>query len=724
MAGLNMGTPPYAPVAQGEAYTPQAGKWQTNADLQASDTQAVEARIEMAKRQNTPLVTSLAGRFRALWEAARDHKQRMVEPRLLACLLARKGEYSAAQRAAIAKAGEPEIFMMLTDEKCTNLESWLHDIFDLPEEMPFGAKDTPVPELDPTLQQALAEQAQSQVEQAAMTLLEIEMAEGRIIDETGAQQRLQALMAEQMKDIEDELRDILHEEAKREVEDILRAVQDVAEESDWMGQLLESISDFATYPNSFLKGPFQIGKSGLAWSEGKAVLQDEIATSWSAPSPWDIFPGPDNTTCQDGYLIERHRLTTKTLTDLIGVKGYDADAIRAVIRDNAGGGLRSSWLDSTNETERQRLEGRDQLSHSPEPLIPALQIWADIPGFLLAEFGLKGDSIPDYSKHYPVEAWMIGSYVIKCVMNPSPNGLRPYYSAGFREVKGSFWKRALPEVIADSQSQCNIVGRSIAANVAMSAGPQVGVDVGAIPPGEKIEQMYPRKIWQFDLKNYMGGGSGSRQPLWFFQADLIVEPLLRTYEFWSGEADNKSGIPRYATGGTGGQQGALSTSSGMAMMLSNATKGIKRVAKNIDRKQIEPSVQRMLEDVLMSGNLQGYKGDIKIKAKGANANLQKEATQIRRNEAMASLKTDPTAQAIIGREGYASLLRDYFRDLGFTNVVPGERELKLTMRQEEFAMQQQQQALMAAQPQGALPETDASGAKQGGADTNLMQGGV
>ena len=219
MAGLNM-TVPYAPVAQGASYTPQAGKWQTNADIMASDAQAVDARIEMSKRQSAPLVTGLAGRFRSLWEAARDHKQRMVEPRLLACLLARKGEYSSSQKAQIAKAGEPEIFLMLTDEKCTNLESWLHDIFDLPEELPFGAKDTPIPELDPVLQQALAEQAQGQIEEAATALLGIEIAEGRIVNEQAAAQRLQAIMAEQMKDIEDELRDILHEEAKKETEDI------------------------------------------------------------------------------------------------------------------------------------------------------------------------------------------------------------------------------------------------------------------------------------------------------------------------------------------------------------------------------------------------------------------------------------------------------------------------------------------------------------------------
>ncbi len=693
------------------------GKWQSNSDIQAAEAKAADERTEMMRRQNTPVITSLAGYFRTLWDAAKDHKQRNVEPRLLKCMLARKGEYSAEQKTQIAEEGSPPIFMMLTDEKCSNLESWLYDIYDSPDDEPYGAEETPVPELQPELQQALHQAAVQTVQTAAMDMLEMEIAMGGVRDEAQAEQRLQALMQEQMEELENDLRDVLHEEAKAQTEKLASAIKDAAVESGWKSALLESIPDFCTYPCSFIKGPIQVNKQVLEWQDGKPSLVRKTVHKWTAPSPWDIFPGPENRDCQDGYLIERHLIRPKDLFDLIGIDGYDADAIRTVIREQSTGSIRSTWLDSTTENERQRLEGRDNLTNNPEPTIPALQIWADVPGYRLLEYGMSPDLIADATKHYPIEAWLIGQYVIKCQLNPSRDGQRLYFMAPFREAKGSFWGRALPEIIADCQSQCNVAARSLARNVAVSSGPQVGVDVGAMPPNEKIDELFPFKIWQFDMQAYQGG-STSRQPLWFFQPELLADSLLKVYEFWNGEADNKSGIPRYATGGTGGQQGVLRTSSGYAMMLEGATKGIQRVAKNIDRNQIEPSIQRLMTDILINNPGQ-YRGDVKVQAVGATALLHKEALRIRRNEAMLALKGDAVALQIIGTEGYAEVLRQYFKGLEFGNVVPSKRELQMRTKQDELAAVIAQQA--AALPHGGQQALPSDTGQQGQEDGNIMQ---
>ena len=695
------------------------GKWQGNTDLQAAEARAAEERARAMERQNQPVITSLAAYLRTLWDAARDHKQRTVEPRLLQCLLARKGEYTAQQHQQITEEGSPPIFMMLTDEKCSNLESWLYDIYDSPDDEPYGAEETPVPELQPELQQALHQAAMQSAQAAAMSMLEMEIALGSVRDEQQATQRFQALLQEELDELDNDLIDVLHEEAKEQTEKLFAAVKDAAIESEWRTVLLDSIPDFATYPCSFIKGPVQVHRQVLEWQDGKPTLVRRITRKWTAPSPWDIFPGPDNRHCQDGYLIERHYVQPKDLHALIGIDGYDADAIRTVIREFRTGGMAPSWIDSTNEQERQRLEGRDKLSTNPEPTIPALQIWADLPGYRLLEYGMSPEMIPDATQHYPVEAWLIGTYVIKCQLNPNIDGTRPYFMAPFREVKGSFWGRALPEIIADCQSQCNVAARSMARNMGIASGPQVGVDVGAMPPGEKIDEVYPLKIWQVDLKAYMGGGSGSRQPVWFFQPALLAPELLKVYEFWNGEADNKSGIPRYATGGTGGQQGVLRTSSGYAMMLEGASKGIQRVAKNIDRNQIDPSIQRLLTDILLTNPGQ-YRGDVKIQAVGATALLHKEALRLRRNEAMIAIKGDAMALQVIGLEGYAEVLREYFRGLEFGNVVPSKRELQMRAKQDELAalLAQQQAALAPGDGQQALP----SGAgADGQADGNIMQ---
>lgn len=702
------------------------GKWQSNADIQAAETAAIDAKAELMRRQTNPVVTSLAGHFRTLWEAARDHKQRNVEPRLLQCLMARKGEYSAEQLRQIQEEGSPPVYMMLTDEKCSNFESWLHDIFDQPDDLPFGADETPVPEIEPQLMAKLHQAAIAAVQAEAATRLQMEIAAGQIRDRAHAEQRLMQTLQELMEDVEDDFREVMHEHAKKETEQMVADVKDVAVESGWKAALLDSFDDFSTYPCSFIKGPCAINKSSMEWEGGKPVATTKAVQQWRAPSPWDIFPGPDNSTCQDGYLIERHYLQGKDLTGLIGVEGYDDEAIRAVIREQSGGGLRSNWLDTTHEPTRQRLEGKDRwMSQSPEPMIPALQIWADVPGYKLLDYGMSPDAIPDATRHYPVEGWLIGGYIIKLRVNSEPDGWRPYFPASFRRVKGSFWGKALPEVIADCQAQCNVAARALARNVLLASGPQAGVDIGAMPPGESIDEMHPLKIWQFDMKAYMGGSSGSRQPLWFFQPALLSGELQSLYEFWNGEADNKSGIPRYATGGTGGQQGVLRTSSGYAMMLEGATKAIKRVAKNIDSNQIEPSIQRVIYWLLL--NRPGkYRGDIKIKAVGATALLNKQATQLRRTEAMQVIQRDPLALQIIGVDGYAEILREYFKGLDFGNVVPSKRELQTRQQEQEaMAMLNQQAMAGAGAPGGQLPaptETNADGSVSG--DGNLMQQGA
>lgn len=698
------------------------GKWQSNSDIQAAETAAIDARAELMRRQTNPVVTSLAGHFRTLWEAARDHKQRNVEPRLLQCLMARKGEYSAEQLRQIQEEGSPPVYMMLTDEKCANFESWLHDIFDQPDDMPFSAEETPAPEIEPQLMAKLHQAAIAAVQAEAATRLQMEIVAGQIRDRAHAEQRLMQTLQELMEDVEEDFREVMHDAAKKEVEKVIADVKDVATESGWMKALLESFDDFSTYPCSFIKGPCAVNRASMEWQGGKPVSVTKVVQKWTSPSPWDIFPGPDNQTCQDGYLIERHYLSGKDLTGLIGVDGYDDEAIRAVIREQSGGGLRSNWLDTTNETTRQRLEGKDRWMHqSPEPLIPALQIWADVPGYKLLDYGMSPDSIPDATRHYPVEGWLIGSYIIKLRINSEPDGQRPYFKAGFRSVKGSFWDRALPEVIADCQSQCNVAARALARNVLLASGPQAGVDIGAMPPGESIDDIHPLKIWQFDMKAYMGGGTAGRQPLWFFQPALLSGELQSLYEFWNGEADNKSGIPRYATGGTGGQQGVLRTSSGYAMMLEGATKGIKRVAKNIDKNQIEPSIQRVITWLLL--NRPGkYRGDVKVQAVGATALLNKQTTQLRRTEAMQTIQRDPLALQIIGMEGYAEILRQYFKSLDFGNVVPSKRELQTRQQEQEAMALVQQQALAGAANQAALVEGNPDGSVNG--DANLMQQGA
>ena len=121
---------------------------------------------------------------------------------------------------------------------------------------------------------------------------------------------------------------------------------------------------------------------------------------------------PASTGINDGYLIERHKLRQTDLEEMIGVDGYDDEAIRQVLESYGRGGLQE-WLivDST----KAQAEGRSTTAvmQNSEHLIDALQFWGMVSGQMLRDWGLSEEEVPDIAKQYPCEAWLIGQYGAK-----------------------------------------------------------------------------------------------------------------------------------------------------------------------------------------------------------------------------------------------------------------------------------------------------------------------
>ena len=186
--------------------------------------------------------------------------------------------------------------------------------------------------------------------------------------------------------------------------------------------------------------------------------------------------------------------------------------------------------------------------------------------------------------------------------------------------------------------------------------------------------------------------------------------------FFSNEADTKTGVPKYSYGNNKGAGGALSTASGFSMMMSNATRGIKNVIRNIDKGLIKPSIEMTHQwQLLYSNDPEYYTGDIKLIARGSNALIAKEQTAVRRNEFL-QIAMNPAVLQIIGQEGLAEIIREIVDGMDFISddIVPTKEELSKRMQ----AQAMQQQAQMMAPEQGR--EIDGAGAVKGGADANIM----
>jgi hypothetical protein len=661
--------------------------------------------------QDRPALQNLASLVHKRWETAKDAR-RELEDRMLQCLRQRQGKYDPDKLAQIKADGGSEIYVNLTSTKCRGATSWLRDtLLGTGTDKPWAFEATPEPTLPPEVQQTL----QAQLAQQIMAFMQ----------STGQPPEPDAMakLADQMKDTA--ARE-LKEEADTRVKRMEKRIEDQLSEGGWMAALNEFLDDVVTFPFAVLKGPVKRKRKVMSWNGAKLEPQEAIRNEWERTDPFMLYWAPWASNIQDGYVIERHKLTAEDLQALIGVPGYNEAAIREVLVDGQQGRLHEwLWLDSA----QAEAEGKDttEAVYNTD-LIDALQLWDSVKGKDLLEWGVDEKDVPDPELNYPCEVWLIGNVVIRAAINYDPLGRKPYFVTSYEKVPGSIAGKGVPDLCRDSQDMVNASARSLANNMGISSGPQVGVNVSRLPIGEEITNMHPWKIWQFTAPEMQD----STAPITFFQPQSNANELMAVFEKFSSRADEDTMLPKYMTGEH--TPGVGRTSSGLSMLISNAGKGIKQVITNIDRDVIVPAIEKQYQDNLRyHADDPSIIGDVQIVARGASSLVVKEAEAIRRNEFLTLVLNSPVAQQIVGMDGTAELLRSAASHLnGNTDrIVPSRAQVSMIEQQQQLIGQLQQQlALLTGQapaqpgapgqqppaPQNLLPD----GSQMGGRESNLV----
>lgn len=641
---------------------------------------AEEATAEAVRRAqeqaNDPVMQSLAQHIRRHWSLAKDAKQH-VEQEMLSAVRSRRGEYDPDTLARIKHQGGSEIYMMLFATKARQAKALLTDvIIGAGTEKPWTIQPTPDPELPPQEVDQIMQATQRIVMQAEMSGIPMSIADVR----------------QMLVDAKQALENQVMETARIYAARAEKKIEDICVEGGWLEALDQFLDDLMVFKTAFVKGPVVRKVPQLKWEQGpdgtfQPVTVAEQKLEYERVDPFNIYPAPWSKTVHDGFLIERHKLSRADLNAMIGIEGYNEDAIRAALDEHGTGGLHE-WLNV--DAERASAEGRDTLTSSPErsDLIDALQYWGSVSGKMLREWGMDETEVTDEAKEYEVECWLIGSHVIKAVINPDPLHRRPYYADGYSRVPGAFWHNSLYDCVRDCQDMCNSAARALANNLGISSGPQVQINVDRMPAGENLTEMYPWKIWQVTA-DPMGS---SARAIDFFQPSSNAHELMTVFQRFSEMADEYSGIPRYMTGLGGGEGGAGRTASGMSMMIGNASKQIKQLLSSIDLHVISPAIERTYQWLMQYDPESMLKGDLKIVARGALSLVTKEAAQVRRNEFL-QFTGNPIDLQIMGLEGRAEILREAAKSLNLNpdRIVPSLSVLKQRAMMAQMAMAQQPQ---------------------------------
>lgn len=648
-----------------------------------------QQRKETAEQQARPLIQGLAAHVRKRWEMMRDYKRKSIEGRLKKCSRMRSLEYPPEKLAEIRKFGGSEIYMGVASTKCRTATAWMRDtLLGTGTDKPWALDATPVPELPPGVVEYLKGIMARQ--------LQVEYANGLTPLDPAALK----MLAAQMKDTA--MRS-LKEEAERRVDRMEQRIEDQLAEGGFHKALHQFLDDLATYPFAVFKGPVPRKRTTLTWSGGQLVPTETIRDEWERVDPYKFYWAPWGDDIQDIPCIELHTLTREDLEAMLGVEGYNDTAVRQVLADFGAGGV--NWVEG-DALVQDEVTGQD-IDEAANDVVFALQLWDSIPGKTLVEWGMAESDVQDQTLTYPCEVWMVKNIVIKAVLNYDLLGRKPYYLTSFEKVPGRIDGNGVCDLAEDANNMCNAAARAVSNNMGISSGPQVGVNVARLPPGESIDQMYPWKLWQFVNPEY----GDSSAPITFFQPQSNAAELMAVFEKFLSLADEVTGIPRYMTGEH--VPGAGRTSSGLSMLISNAGKSIKQVIGNIDNDIISPMLERQYQrNIQYFAQDMDLIGDVQVVARGAMSLVVKESEAVRRAEFLRIVLESPLAQQIVGIPGAAELLRDQASNLNMNvdKLVPSGEEIRKQM------MLMQQQSVNQEQP----PAMQEDGSPQGGRQSNFI----
>lgn len=628
----------------------------TNTELQQQEAHAARLDWESRNPEQFRTESLLAGHIRQCWQRNRRAKE-PVETRLLQCLRQRNGDYDPQDLQAIREQGGSEIYMMLTAAKIRAGVAWAKDILMPSVDKAWGLEPTPLPEIPPEMMAMI----QQRVRQDAMAQMQ----------ESG-QQPTRGQMQAETERWTARIRKLAEERAKKACEAMEDKIHDQMLEGDWEPALEEFLEDFFTFPTAWMKGPLPMRKRTIEWQPGfQAKSAWEVRHQFKRVSPFDMYPSPEARNGQEGPLIERMKLFRGELYSLIGVPGYSETAIRAALEEYGRGGLKD-WL--YEDAERYRAEGVEKnWFRDGEERIEALQYWGSAQGLMLLEWGVDASMVPDPLAEYEIDAILIGNYVIRAEINDDPLGRRPYHAASYQMKPGAVWGKAMPELMRDHQQQCNASARALSNNMGISSGPQVIAYLNRLADGEKVTELYPWKIHQARMPDITDGGS-SRPAIEFFQPDSHTQELMAVYEFYSREADETTGIPRYIQGDER-VGGAGETASGLSMLMDAAGKGLKSCIGHIDRNVISASVHMLWLYNMTNDPDTSIKGDAKVVTKGTSVLVAKD-NRLARLMQMLQATNNPVDAQIFTPEKRADMYREAFRAADLEpDLVPDSKEI-------------------------------------------------
>ncbi|MBF0177228.1 MAG: hypothetical protein HQL63_10350 [Magnetococcales bacterium] len=590
-------------------------------------------------------------------------KKQQVEERWLEDLRQYHGKYDPTTLSQLGE-NQSRIFVNLTRSKANTAEARLTDMLFPTDDRNWGIKPTPVPDL-----------WTGQGEGSPM-----------VHPETGAAIR----HPETGQPVtQSEFMQQLQSEAQQRAEAMQREMEDQLVECQFLPHSRSVIHDAVILGTGIMKGPMvnlrirppmQLTALGVSASQ---QVRQELRPYFERVDPWGFFPDMSARNMDEvEFVFQRHLMTEKELRSLVKRPGFNAEAVREILLEkpgcsrNGNGYLQEirsiSGLSNLEEFKRYEIwEYHGPLSSD------YLEQEGQGSGLLQMWQGLQTEGLDDTENSVQVNGtvWFCQGRVLKVGINHLDSGELPYAVFCWEQDEACLFGFGIPYLMRGPQRVMNAAYRMILDNAALSTGPQIVMDRGAVEPADGEWRLTPRKIW-FKQDRGLSAGDAFQA----FHIDSRQPELAAIYNLARQLADEETNQPTVAQGDRlpAGHQTAL----GLSILHTSANVVQRRTVRNYDDHLTRPLMRRLYQWNMQFNDKPGIKGDFEVDARGSSVLI---AREIQAQQLM-SLALNFAAHPVFGPLTRAAPL---YRKLAQANMLSAD---EFILSDEEILANQQLQA--------------------------------
>lgn len=485
---------------------------------------------------------------------------------------------------------------------------------------------------------------------------------------------------------------LMSEEAKKQARKMSKVIEDQLVELKYREIMRNVIHSGNVYGTGVLKGPLvaitenrqyykQVSKNG----KEQWLLQehDTITPFVEYVRLWDIYPDMSVDNLDDcRYIVQRRKMDKHDLVGLSKRSDFDSAIILKYLDDNPDGDYTKMSFETELSNLGDIIEAQDAAPSSSKKY-EVLEFWGYVDATDLERAGVEIPTEKKSQVELMANIWVLGDYVIKATLSSLEGVKWPYFFYYYDKDETSLFGEGIPSIMKDIQDLVNSSFRAMLDNAAISAGPQVEVNLDLLSEDEDPRDFYPFKVW---LRT--GEGADASNPaIRQLQIQTNSAEYLNMIELFRSYGDEITSIPRTMWGEPSGTNAR--TSGGISMLLGQANITIKDQVKNFDDGITKPFITAMYYWNMQFNADEDIKGDYAVVARGSSSLIAKEV----KSQTLIQFAQMTQNEMDAGTVKRPALIRAIAESLDLTddNLVYTDKEIQAQQQAQQQAAQEERQ---------------------------------